>query len=386
MKNVSLTILATLFICFHTFAFEWESEHPALAENTKKAIAEYKRHPSEENRAKLLKVMHENYDAIIQLKKDNLAERVRDREQNINRWMRAIRSGDVPPFMKLNTENHKGNERRAVADAVEAYRKNPSRQSENAVRESLNVYYDAFLDEQEKHVKDTEEAREMRMRTSLTRFTSDRFLPNPRTVQTSVGQEDTLAEIVCWYISVGAEIVPVNPEARVRERGFNLAINTAQTNYLKDSTAENRAKLRDEIVKAFQVTYDVRLEEFAKAEKKGIAGVRALFAQMQNADFRNRQFLDLTQQRNLYGRIDRMITYGSNTVENWEPHMKTESQELSRLLQEYERSHTTQREQAVEAKLNAIYSKMLIVHKEHLQETKGKLDSFTEQTLKELAD
>ena len=81
-----------------------------------------------------------------------------------------------------------------------------------------------------------------------------------------------------------------------------------------------------------------------------------------------------------------MITYGSNTVGNWEPRMKAESQELARLLQEYERSPTKRGEQAVEVKLNAIYRKMLVVHKEHLKKAKSGLTTFIEKTLKELAD
>ena len=386
MKNLFLVILSALFVYAPALAFEQESEHPPLSDNTKRAIADYKQKPTEANKQKLLNVMNENYDAVIQLKKDNLAERVRDREKNINRWMQSVRSGDVPPFMKLNTDNHKGNERKAVADAVETYRKNRSRQNENGVKKSLDAYYDAFLDEQKKHIKETEDSRETKMATALAHFTSDRFRPGFQTAKTAVQQEDALAEIICCYIAVGAEIVPVNPEARVRERKFNSAIGTAQTDYAKDSTEKNKTKLKEELAKAFQAAYDVRLEEFAKAEKKGNDGARTLFAQIRNTDFRAGQFLDLTQQRNLYGRIDRTVTLGSNTIGNWEPRMKTESQELAKLLHEYEKSSTTQKEQAVEVKFNEIYQKVLVVHKEHLKEMNTKLDALTEKTLKEMLD
>jgi hypothetical protein len=81
-----------------------------------------------------------------------------------------------------------------------------------------------------------------------------------------------------------------------------------------------------------------------------------------------------------------MVTLGSNTVGDWEPRMQTESRELARLLQEYEKSPTKQKEQTVEKKFNEIYQKMLVVHKEHLKETKAKLGSLAEETLKEIAD
>jgi hypothetical protein len=386
MRKISFAILATLFVCVPAFAFDGESEHPPLAENTKRAIADYQQRPTEANKHKLLKIMNDNYDAVIQLKKDNLAERVRDREKNVNRWMQAVRSGDVPPFLKLNTENHKGSERKVVSDAVAAYKKNPSSQNETRVNRALNVYYDAFLDEQEKHIIETEGNRETKMTTALERFTSDRFRPSGQTVKSTVKQEEALAEIICYYIAVGAEIVPVNPEARVRERSSNSAINTAQAAYLKNPTPKNRVALKDEIAKAFQLAYDVRLEEFAKAEKKELDGARGLFAQIRKADFRNAQFLDLTQQRNLYGRIDRTVTFGSNTAGDWEPRMKTESRELAKLLQEYEKSPTKQRERIIEEKFNDVYQKMLVTHKAHLKATKAQLDSFAEKTLKELTD
>ena len=386
MEKGSLMILVALLTCATTLAAERESEHPPLPENTKRAIADYKQRPTEANKKKLLEVMNENYDAVIHLKKDNLAERVRDRDKNISRWMQAIRSGDVPPFMKLNTENHKGNERKAVAAAVEAYRQSPSPENEDAVKESLNAYYAVFLNEQEKHINETEEARETRMTATLERFTSDRFSPKPRAEKSAVKQEHALAEIICSYIAVGAETVPVNPEARVRERGFNAAINAAQADYLKNPTEENKAQLKGELAKAFQTAYDVRLEAFAQAQKKEIGGARGLCAQMRDADFRDGQFRDLTQQRNLYGRIDRTVTFGSNTAGDWEPRMKTESQELARLFQEHEKSPAKQEQQALEDKFTEIYKKMLIAHEQHLRETKAKLDLFTENTLKVLTD
>jgi len=386
MKTYLLAIVTILLISVPTVAAEWESEHPPLPENTRRAIADYKRSPTEANKAQLLRVMNENYDAVIQRKKDNLAERVRDREKNINRWMLAVRSGDVPPFMKLNTENHKGDQRKAVGDAVDRYRQDQSSSNETALREALNMYYDAFLDEQKKHIKETEDARESRLAMALERFTSDRFHTSPQAARTTVIQDEALAEIICAYIAVGAEIVPVNPEARVRERGFNSAINTAQAVYLKQPTENNRAKLRAEIAKAFQSAYDVRLEEFAKAEKKGITGARQLLVQMQVAETRDRLFLDLTQQRNLYGRIDRIVTFGSNTVGSWQPRLKAESRELAAILRAHAENATSDTKLALETKFNALYTKMLNVYREHLEATKGKLDSFIEMTLKELTD
>ena len=172
-----------------------ESEHPPLSESTKKAIADYKRNPSENNRLELVKVLNDNYDAVIQNKKDNLERRIKERDKNINRWLQSVKSGGVPPFMKLNTENHKGDERKEVAAAIEDYKNKPSAKNENKVKKALNNYYDAFLIEQEKHIKDTEQSREARLTASFERFTSDRFRPKARPGQ-KLNEDDVLSEII----------------------------------------------------------------------------------------------------------------------------------------------------------------------------------------------
>jgi len=331
--------------------------------------------------------MNDNYDAVIQLKKDNLAERVEKRGQNIARWMGAVRSGDVPPFLKLDTENHKAEERKAVADAVGAYREERTPENENAVKKALDAYYDAFLAEQKQHIAETEDARAEKMAGALERFTDARFRPGTQSARNAVEPDDALAEIICLHIAAGAEIVPVNPEARVRERTFNRAIDTARKNYFGDTNETNRAALKDEIAKAFQTAYEVRVEGAARAEKKGADGARALLAQFRKEEFRAEMFGELTGQRNLYGRIDRMVTFGGNTASgNWEPRMKAESRELARLLREYENSPSKENESALEAKFVEIYKKMLHAHKEHLAAAKSKLDSHVAKTLGEIAD
>ncbi len=364
----------------------WESEHPPLSETTKKAIAAYKKNPTEENKQGILNALNETYDWVVQNKKNNLLEYTQTRTKRIDAWMRTIINGGMPPFMSLSTDNNKGTERQVVADAVETYRENSSSSNNRAlVRQALEAYYDAFLKEQEEHIYETEELRETRIAASLEYFISDRF--NPQVNQSNtVTQEDALAEIIIAYISVGAEVIPVNPEARVREREINAAISNAQAVYLNNPTEENKNKLQEEIAKAFQTAYDVRLEEYAIAENKGINGASTLFNQMLDADFRSTKFQELTEQLNLYGRIDRMITYGSNTYGDWTPRTKEESQELAALLNLYEASPTSENKQAVKDKFYEIYANMLVVQKAHLEETQIKLSSFTEETLHELID
>jgi len=285
--------------------------------------------------------------------------------------------------MSLSTDNNKDTERQAIADAVAVYGKTHSSADLEIVKQCLANYYDAFLKEQQEHIEETEELRETRVATSLEYFTSDRFQPQMNT-KITVTESDVLAEMICSYICTGAEIVPVNPEARVREREYNANITNAQMDYLNQTSEQNKVALKNEITKAFEETYKVRLEQYAIAEKKGKNAIDTLFNQMLNENFRKQQFADLTEQRNLYGRIDRMITYGSNTYGDWTPRMKEQSQQLAELIHIYEITPTDENKKAAETKFYEIYQDMIDLQKTHLENTKITINSFVEQILNDL--
>lgn len=361
----------------------WESEHPPLSESTKKAIADYKKKPTEENKQALFEALNESYDWVIQNKKNNLEIYKQERTDKINYWLKSIINGDMPPFMLLSTENNKGEWRQAVADAVEVYRVDSNDVNKELVKQSLENYYDAFLKEQEEHIIDTENERETRIAVSLAYFTSELFNPSMGMI-TSVDKEDVLAEIICAYISSGAEIVPVNPEARVRERQYNASIKEAQFAYIDNPTSENRAILEEKIKEAFQAALDFRIEEFEFAEDKGNLGGQNLLSSMFDSNFIDSQYLELTEQKNLYGRIDRMITFGSNTCGDWTPRMIEESQELAELLKLYHISKTEESKLKVEAKFYEIYEYMMVMQNTHLEDSKNNIDIYVANTLDEL--
>ena len=113
---------------------------------------------------------------------------------------------------------------------------------------------------------------------------------------------------------------------------------------------------------------------------------RAILSKISEDDFLESQFADLTEQRNLYGRIDRMITFGSNTVVMWQPRLKIESEELAKLIMENKTAPSSKNKQLTEAKFNEIYTKMLALHSDHLKDVKDKLEIMIDKTLIELAD
>lgn len=360
-----------------------ESEHPPLSEVTKKAIADYKKKPCDETKQAINDALNEAYDLVIQTKKKNLEKHSQARTDRINAWMRTVIAAGIPPFMSLVTDNNKGNEREAIAYAVDTYRESPSSENKSLVQQALEDYYDAFLAEQQAHIIETEELRNTRIATSLEYFTSDCFKLQA-SFQNKIAQEDVLAEIICNYISIGAELIPVNPEARVKEREFNSAIYEAQMAYLDNPTDENETSLRNILTEVFKTAYDVRLEGYDTGEAKGDSGAETLFNKVLDSEFLDAQYDELTEQLNLYGRIDRMITFGCNTYGEWNPRMDEESQELTRLLSVYESSATEENKQAVREKFYDIYNSMLMLQKTHLEETQSKLESFVDETLQEL--
>lgn len=372
--------LSAGILCGALFGASTESEHPPLSSDTKKAIAAYKRSPSEANKANLLSALNQSYDKVIAQKQEKLAKREKERDKNINAWFKAVRAGKNPPFMDLQTPNKKGSERQVVANAINAYQQNANSQNEKALKEALNAYYDAFLNEQRAHIKETQDLREERIQASLERFTSESFDISVKNrgkfdKRDKAEPSEFLAEIIASYLNAGAQILPVNPEARVRERELNAQINAAQKAYLADKSEANKANLRAQIQKAFQTAYSVRVAEFAKAESKGISGSKALFDKMQDSEFVVAQFKELSEQRNLYGRIDRKVSF-ETSFGRIAPHLKAESNALYEALQADK--------SASQQEFNALYEKMLAVQKEHLSATQSKVESFVDEVLAEL--
>lgn len=384
-RNFLITVLIILtLIPSALLAAETESEHPPLSDNTKLAIAAYKRKPSEVNRQALLSALEEAYDAVIEQKKVNLAADIENREETVKAWLRTALEGGEPPFLSISGDEKEA-ERAAVYEAIEAYGKSPSEADKAVLEAALTTYYDAFLYEQEVHVIETIELKEERLNDSLEYFTNEHFLAEITGGRSeAVAIEDTLAEIIASYISTGAQIVPVNPQARVRERTFNASIKSAQLAYLDSPDEEKLQTLRAALEEAFTTAYEVRTEEIAAAEAKGTAGVAALFAKLLEEEFIEKQYQELTEQRNLYGRIDRMVTFGTNTHGEWTPRLGEESEELYALLERYQTAPSRSLRNELVTRFYGIYNQMLTLQQQHIEAMQYELDSFIDSTLEEL--
>lgn len=72
----------------HRFSTTIEKERPQLNEETKRAIAAYRRDPSDENRAALRKQVERNYDAVLARKKVKLEDlkHTRGEDRDRDRW------------------------------------------------------------------------------------------------------------------------------------------------------------------------------------------------------------------------------------------------------------------------------------------------------------
>ena len=381
MKYFVAVIVGVFLSQSVAFGAKAESEHPPLSESTKKAIAQYKRNPSEANKQNLLDSLNASYDAVIAQKKEKLATREKEREKNISAWLNGVKRGKNPPFMNLETDNNKGNEREIVAKAINAYNQNKNAHNEKALREALSAYYEAFLEEQRVHIKETEDLREERIRASFERFSSERFALSPKGAQSKVAQnlskDEILAEIIANFINVGAEFVPVNPESRVRERKFNALINDAQKAYLQNPSKENKAKLREAIAEAYNAALQARIQSVNQSAKKGVSGGAKLLEKMQDSAFLDEQFSELTQQRNLYGRIDRIISFGGNTADIFTPRARQDSMRLATALKNGDKN-------AMSREFNALYGKMIDAQKSQLDFAQKGLDKLVDECLESL--
>ena len=92
----------------------------------------------------------------------------------------------------------------------------------------------------------------------------------------------------------------------------------------------------------------------------------------------------MTEQRNLDGRIDRMVTFGCNTAENWSPCLQEESRRLATLLRQYDASPNRENRRTAKAVFDSIYTQMLALYEKRLSGNGVKLNAFIEETLQEL--
>lgn len=281
--------------------------------------------------------------------------------------------------MNLETDNNKGNERQIVAKAISAYNQNKNTQNERTLKETLNAYYEAFLEEQRAHIKETGNLRQERIKASFERFASERFALSKggKNGTENLNRDEILAEIIANYISIGAEIVPVNPESRVQECKFNALINDAQKAYLQDRSTQNLANLRNAVAEAYQSTLQARIQNVNNTKAKGVRGGAKLLEKIQDSAFLDEQFSELTQQRNLYGRIDRIVTFGSNTTTEWNPRQKQDSMRLATALKNGDKN-------AISYEFNALYSKMLDLQKSQLNSVQKQIDLLIDECLESL--
>ncbi len=363
---------------------QWESDHPPLSDALKKAIALYKNKPGDKTEKLLIKALNDAYDQIIETKVKNREGYIKTRTSRIKGWMELVLDGEWPSFMLLNTDNNKAEERQAVADAVNAYWAKRTNSGRAAVKAALNEYYDAFLKEQDEIVQLTKDAREERIAASLAYYTSDLFKIN-RNGRANVNQNEALVEIICDYISVGAEIVYCNPEARVRERDLNSAIINSRTKYISEETDEAYAEYENTVLTAFETAYEVRLECIGTALNKGKAGAELLFDKMLDPDYITDKFNELIEQHNIYGRIDRVVTFGNNTYgTEWTPRMKEKSLMLADVINKYNENPTDENRTEAEEAFCMIYDEMLELENEQLTNTESKLDIYAQQMAQEL--
>lgn len=101
-------VKALLAVSLLHLALFSESEHPPLSPHTKKAIAAYKQNPSEKNKANLLDALNQSYDKVIAQKQEKLAKREKERDKNINSWLKAIKAGKKSAFYGFTNAKQKG--------------------------------------------------------------------------------------------------------------------------------------------------------------------------------------------------------------------------------------------------------------------------------------
>lgn len=352
-----------------SYALEQESEHPPLSEETKKAIAHYKRNPNENTKAALKAALTQSYDKVIALKKQKLKAYEQAKKEHVEKWLKLAKTGKSLPFLR-NENNAKNTSQ--VREALKAYQSGYSQSDREALKKALNLYYDSFLEEQRAHIKETERLKDSRIEQRLAHFTDTNFTPH-KMEQKNIDKDSVLIDIMRVHILKGAEFLPVNPEARVREREFNAKISAAQENYRSNPTSENKQKLINEVESALHAAYMARVKSVKNAMQSGLDGGKKLYAKLKDDDFIAAQIKELISQRNLYGRIDRLVSFGT---QDYTPSHISDSKSLyNKLLND---------EKAAKEAFNKSYLATLDELKNELERREGYLKSLAERISAEL--
>ena len=390
MKKV---LIAFVIFTLNAFGAKEESEHPPLSQDTKEAIARYQHHPTPENKEAILQALTKAYDNVIAQKQEKLAQRIKDRDKAISQYLSQIKRGQTPPFLN-HSDSTKSTERANVAAAIKAY-KSDRGANEAALKSALEAYYDAFLDEQRAHIDETIALKDSRLSESLERF-SKGFRGSDSKMRDSkrrdfktrhasdfveVGNDEILFDIMRVFVSSGAEFAPINPENRVQERGHNARINAAIKKYETSRSVEDKNTIKNEIYNALQNALKVRSDGLKRAEQKGVKPAKKLLEKMRDNNFLSQQKEDLITQRNLYGRIDRIITFGSL---EYKAVRAEDSKKLFAKLMVDNGADSKLDSNAV-ASFEMLYKDSIIYQKQHLESISKNLDSIAQSLADDMA-
>ena len=131
------------------------------------------------------------------------------------------------------------------------------------------------------------------------------------------------------------------------------------------------------IRQAYNAALQARIHSVNQSSKKGVSGGAKLLEKMQDSAFLDEQFSELTQQRNLYGRIDRIISFGGNTADIFTPRARQDSMRLATALKNGDKN-------AMSREFNALYGKMVEAQKAQLDSAQKGLDKLVDECLESL--
>ena len=325
ISKLSLTVIVALSTAQ---ALEQESEHPPLSPETKQAIAKYKQNPTDQNKELLKAALNKSYDKVIATKEQKLQEHTAQKQKHINQWLNLAKQGKIPPFLQKDGANNKDTSK--ARQALNAYQKSKDSKHFSALRAAFEEYYEAFLREQKAHIEETRRLKDERIKSSLERFSSKHFNPKPKATK-QVANDEILLDVMRVFVCGGAEFVPINPEARVREREFNARIFAAQKEYENSPSAANKEKLKNEIKNALNAAKEARYSALKKAKQRfrEHGADFKLFTKLADNEFLTQQREELMAQRNFYGRLDRLVSFEAETYnEGYTPSMAKHSKEL----------------------------------------------------------
>lgn len=145
-----------------------------LVRNISVAVGEYRKNSSKENEQALRALLNQSYDINMMNDSQRLTYYEARKGEYLERWSEDIEDGVMPTFVEVYSAiDPTSDERESVKNAVNKYWTDKTEENRIEAMETIEVYYNAFLDCLKAEIADEKEHRQENIDKAIEYFASE---------------------------------------------------------------------------------------------------------------------------------------------------------------------------------------------------------------------